>query len=288
MSSSASLIESAINGSYIQWSITMRLGKITLMFASVVALAACGTETSVAPIDDSTSASVIELMPDFADVSSATTMNSAGIGGSGFPDSLKLTTEQKAAISALEDAFKTANAADFAALKAIQAEARAARDARKSRAEIEAIIKKAKPIRARLDVAFAALRAAVRAIYTPAQRAWLDANKAKECGRDGGPALTEAQLTQIQTLKGAFETTIRTDRETIKSVVAEAKAARAAGKSEAEVKAILAKADAAHARIRAAEVKLVADIMALLTPEQRKSWCLTRGMRALGGPVDNG
>lgn len=265
----------------------MRLGKITLMFASVATLAACGSETSVSPDNSNTTASVIELMPDFADVSTAT-MNGAGIGGSGLPDSLKLTIEQKAAISALEDAFRTANAADLAALKAIQTEARAARDARKTRAQIEAILQKARPIRARLDLAFAAFRAAVLAVYTPAQRAWLDANKPKECGRDGGPALTEVQLTQIQTLKGAFETTIRADRETIKTVVAEAKAARAAGKSEAEVKAILAKAEAAHARIRAAEVKLVADIMALLTPEQRASWCLMRGMRALGGPVNNG
>ncbi|MEO6447491.1 MAG: hypothetical protein ABIZ91_13150 [Gemmatimonadaceae bacterium] len=256
----------------------MRIGKFPLMFAAALALAACG-ESSVG-LGGSTS-TVIELMPDFAEVSAAS-VNGAGVGGSAFPDSLKLTTEQKATISALENDFKSANAADFAALKAIQVQARAARDAGKSRAEIEVIIKTALPIRARLDAAFEAFRAAVLAVYTPAQRAWVNANKPRECTSNGGPALTEAQLTAIVALKTEFENTIRADRNALLAIHVQAKAARAAGKTEAEVRVILQTGDAAAARIRAAEVKLHADIMALLTAEQRNSWCIKRGMRGPG------
>jgi Spy/CpxP family protein refolding chaperone len=136
--------------------------------------------------------------------------------------------------------------------------------------------------------AFEALRAAILAIYTPAQRAWLEANKVKQCGPDGGPQLTEAQLAQIKALKDGFETTYRADITTIRTVAAEAKTARAAGKSDAEVRAILAKAAEARDRVREGEKKLYADIMALLTAEQRAAWCVGRGMRGAGGPVGNG
>jgi Spy/CpxP family protein refolding chaperone len=140
----------------------------------------------------------------------------------------------------------------------------------------------------RMDAAFRLLRDNIFAIYTPAQRAWVRANEAKECSANGGPALSEAQLAQIKSIKNAFEVANRTDITTIRTVAAEAKAAREAGKTEAELKAILEKAKAARDRVRAAEKKLMQDIMAVLTPDQRAAWCVGRGMRGAGGPVGNG
>ena len=97
--------------------------------------------------------------------------------GAPFPDDLKLTDAQKTAIQAARNAFQTANAADLAALEAIHQEARAAMQAGKTRAEVRAIIEKAKPILGRLKGGFDALHAAIEAVLTPAQKAWIAAHK---------------------------------------------------------------------------------------------------------------
>lgn len=264
----------------------MRLNQYALLLAGALALGACGDDTTSPPAGQ-LSADVIDLVPDFAR-SGTMIMDRAGIGGAAFPDSIALTTEQKGAIEALHAGFMSTTATDRAALEALEVEARKARADGKSREEIKAILQRAIPIRARMASAFETLRAAILAIYTPAQRAWLEANKTKECGPDGGPQLTEAQLAQIKALKDGFETTYRADITTIRAVAAEAKTARAAGKTEAEVKVILAKAAEARDRVRAGEKKLYEDIMALLTPAQRAAWCVGRGMRGAGGPVGNG
>jgi Spy/CpxP family protein refolding chaperone len=216
----------------------------------------------------------IDIVPDYA-VSPAASIDAAGLGASLLPDALKLTAEQKAAIAALHDAFMKANAADIAALQAIEQEARAAVKAGKSRDEIRAILAKAAPIRERLDAAFRKLQADIWAVYTPEQRAWIEAHRAKGCGR-GTLQLTDSQVKQIRELEQQFYTTVKSDLELIRAIVEEARQARAAGKSRDEVAAILAKAAAPQQRVSAAEKQLNAAIMAILTPEQRILWACRR------------
>lgn len=93
------------------------------------------------------------------------------------PEEIKLTDAQKAQIDALRAAFQTANAANHAALKAIFDEAKAARDAGKTRAEVRAILDRGKPMADQMRAAVQALHTAIQAVLTDAQRAWLAANK---------------------------------------------------------------------------------------------------------------
>jgi len=267
--------------------LTQRRTVAPLLAVILLSAAACDSSDSTSPTNVSTATEAIDIVPDYAQSASAI-MDRAGIGGAQFPDSLALTTEQKAAIQALHEAFTKENAADLALLQAIETEAKAARAANKSRDEVRTILEKALPIRVRMDARFAALRVAILAIYTPAQRAWIEANKVRECRNGNAPALTEAQLAQIKALRDAFETANRADIQLLRSVGEQVKEAKKAGKSDAEIKAILATADAARVRLRAAEKKLYEDIMAVLTAEQRAAWCVGRGMRGPGGPIGNG
>lgn len=265
----------------------MRLTRPTLLLAATILLAACGTTESTSPALATSTTDVIDIVPDYA-ASSLTIMDRAGIGGAQFPDSIALSTEQKAQIQALHDAFERDNAADLTTIKAIEAEAKAARAAGQTREQVRAILEKAIAIRARLDLAFRNLRAAIVAVYTPAQRAWIEARQTKECRNGSAPQLTEAQLAQIRALRDAFETANRADLQLMRSIGDQVKAARKAGKSDAEIKQILAAGDAARDRLRAAEKKLYDDIMALLTTEQKVNWCVGRGMRGPGGEIGNG
>jgi Spy/CpxP family protein refolding chaperone len=97
--------------------------------------------------------------------------------GAAFPDSIKLTAEQKTQIQALVAAFAAANAADIAAMHAAHRAARDAHRAGKSREEIKAILDAAKPAADRVRTNADALRAAIGNVLTPLQRAWLDAHK---------------------------------------------------------------------------------------------------------------
>jgi Spy/CpxP family protein refolding chaperone len=96
--------------------------------------------------------------------------------GAPFPDSLKLTDAQKAAIKALRDAFNSANTADLAALQAIHDKARDAMKAHKTREEVKAILETAKPIMERLMPRFDALHVAIDAVLTTNQKAWIAAH----------------------------------------------------------------------------------------------------------------
>lgn len=252
----------------------MRLTKMSLVVGGIIAIAACNSETT-APVqtpEQVQESQPIDLIGDFG-ATAASDIDGAGIGGSSLPDSLKLTTEQKAKIEELHAAFRTARAADLAALEAIEKEARAARDAGKSKEEVKKILDKAIPIRARLMTAFLKLVADIKAVYTPAQLAWINAHPIKECGPNGRPELNEAQIAAIRNLRKTFLETTNADREFVKKIAKEAEEARKAGKSSAEVKAILAKADPARVRIDAAESKLRQAILDLLTPKQRLEWC---------------
>jgi len=239
-----------------------------LALAPALFLAACSAESTSSTVADG-----LVIVPDYS-ISSASSIDAGGIGGSQFPNDLGLTTEQKAAIEALHAAFETAHAADIAALHAIEADARAAKQAGKSMDEIRAILARGAPILARMESAFAALQAAIFAIYTPAQQAWITAHQPKPCGPGGPPALTDAQKTQINALQDAFKAATATDMAFIRQIADSAHRAAESGASRDAVNAILLRADAARGRVHAAEMVLQTALDAVLTAEQRAARCV--------------
>ena len=249
----------------------MRAGNLVMLVAAAAVMAACGSQEPVEPVV--IDAEVIDLVPDYA-VSPASSVDAAGIGAARFPEHLRLTVEQKAAIAALHEAFMKATAADIAALRAIEQEARAAITAGKPRTEVRAILAKAAPIHERLHAAFTKLQADIWAVYTPEQRAWIESNRPRSC--DAELRLTEDQARQIRALQDQFIDAVKADVELIRSVAEEAKAAREAGKTRQEVAAILAKANEAHRRVAEAEQRLQAAILALLSPDQQRAWLCRR------------
>ena len=230
-------------------------------------LGACAGDTSAPSGSES-----LSLVPEFA-LSLASSIDAGGIGGARFPAEIALTAEQQAAITALHEAFKAATASDVAALQALEAEARAAKAAAKSREEIRAILERGAPFLARLQQAFAGLQAAIWQIYTPEQRAWIEAHRPQPCGPGGPPKLTDTQIQQIRALQQAFLSAVAADLALIRETVEAAHAAAQAGATRAEVEAILHRADAARGRVQEAELTLHAAIDAVLTPEQRAQRC---------------
>jgi Spy/CpxP family protein refolding chaperone len=247
-----------------------------LYLAGLVVVAACSTDTTAPAATNLLAEDGIDLVQDLG-VSSASVVDRGGIGGSEFPDSLRLTAEQKAQIAALHLGYQAATKADLEALQALEAEAKAARKAGKSRAEVEAILRKAEPVVARLRAAFAKLQEEIKRVYTPAQVAWL-ARRGEGCSRDSTARLTQDQIEKIRALKAAFEASIKDELALIRSVHQEAKEARAAGASEEQIKRILAKANDALEAIRKAEIRLKEAINAVLTEEQRRNHCILRGL----------
>ncbi len=239
----------------------------------IASLAACGGSDPASPAGSAFD-EVVDLVPDYA-VSPAASVDAAGIGAAQLPDRLRLSAEQKAAIAALHDAFMKATAADVAELRAIEREARRAVEAGKSRDDVRAILAKAAPVRQRVELAFQKLRADIWAVYTPEQRAWIEANRPRGCG----PAtvrLTDEQAKQIRALQEQFMAAVKSDLESIRSIVAEAKQAREAGQSREDVAKILERAADPQRRVREAERKLQESIIALLTAEQRERWLCRR------------
>jgi Spy/CpxP family protein refolding chaperone len=126
----------------------------------------------------------------------------------------------------------------------------------------------------------AGLKAKIDAILTPAQKAWLAANRPQPCPANTTP-LTDAQKAQIKALRTAFQQANQADLAVIRAAMQQARAAHQAGKTKADIQAILAAAKPAMDRLRPARQKLQADVSAVLTPEQRASRC--RGFGAGGG-----
>jgi Spy/CpxP family protein refolding chaperone len=91
--------------------------------------------------------------------------------------------------------------------------------------------------------------------------------------------LTDEQRAKIRALVEAFQQATRADREALGAILAEARRAAEAGKTRAEVGAILAKGNDIRRRLAAAEAKLKADIDAVLTAEQR-AWILAHSPKA--------
>ena len=250
-------------------------GRFVMLFGAVALLAACDNSAPVSPATPNDAADVIDLVPDYA-VSPAASVDAAGIGAAKLPEELHLTVEQKAAIAALHDAFMRATATDIAALRAIEQEAHAAIKAGKPRAEVRAILERAAPILLRVQAAFRKLQADIWAVYTPEQRAWIEAHRPRACGPDAA-RLTEEQVKQIRALQERFYESVKPDLELIRSIAEEARKARADGKSREEVAAILARAIEPQRRVAAAERKLQDAILALLTPDQQRAWNCRRG-----------
>jgi len=166
----------------------MHLSRLAPLVAGALLLAAC--ERATAPTQATLNADVLAVDPVALEFNATNGLPGAPfhIAGPGsradakgpaapFPDSLKLTPAQQAQIQALRDAFEAANKADLDALKAIHDAAVTAIKAGKTRDEVRAILETAKPILERLAANLAALRAAIGAVLTPEQQAWIAAHR---------------------------------------------------------------------------------------------------------------
>jgi Spy/CpxP family protein refolding chaperone len=246
----------------------MRRRIAVLLVASVSLLAACSESTSAPEpvvVDDVGAA----LLTQAAYTTAAPDP---------FPEGLRLSDAQKAQIALLHEQFRTATAADRTALEAILREAGEARRAGRSVQEVQRILERARPIHGRLEAAGRQLQADVQAVLTAEQRAWL-AQQRNRCTVPPMPPLTEAQRTQIAALVQAFETANRADLATLRQIEVEARAARQAGKSDAEIRAILERGAAARARLAAAQRTLQSAIEAILPPRPQAPPC---GLRLPG------
>lgn len=94
-----------------------------------------------------------------------------------FPDSLRLTDEQRAEMLALRMAFRAEHEPQLDSLRMIFQQARLAHLDGASREELRAILATARPIAEALRPEVRALHVALRAVLTDAQRAWLDAHR---------------------------------------------------------------------------------------------------------------
>lgn len=251
--------------------------RIALAVIATLAVAACSKDTT-APASDS-------LLNEFLLGSSGALTSAGGYDGdlyqqrliNGLPDELKLTPDQQAKIKALIQAFEAATKADHDAFNAIMRQAKDAIIAHKSRDEVKAILDQGIAIRSRLSAAEAALRSAIEAVLTPEQKAWLDAHRPARCDPSKFPPLTDAQKAQIRALETAFQTANKADLDAVKAIIDQARAAAAAGKTKAEVEAIMATARPLMEKLDAARRALQAQISGVLTPEQKASGCFPLG-----------
>jgi Spy/CpxP family protein refolding chaperone len=238
-------------------------------------LTACSTET-VAPNDLARlDADAFNLVPDYA-ISSAAVVDGAGIGAARLPDDLQLSAEQKAAIAGLHDAFREQNAEEIDALRQIEQQIRQLRRSGGTREEVGALLVEAKAIIDGLADKFAALQEAIWAIYTADQRAWIESHRPVVCDRRGPPRLTEEQVAKIRALKQAFVEAVADDLAAIKAAHQDARAAKQAGASAEEIRAILEAVKDEMAAVRQAEARLMDAILEVLTPDQRRRWCVVR------------
>jgi len=160
--------------------------RVAPLIAGVLLLAACernptqpATSDLVASLDPAAlSFSATNGLPDGpfqAPPGQGSAANARGPGAP-FPDSIALSAAQKTAIQALIVAFVTSNASDLAALQAIHAQAMAAVKSGATRAQVQAILQTAAPTLAHLRAAADALHAAIGAVLTPTQLAWIAAH----------------------------------------------------------------------------------------------------------------
>lgn len=238
-------------------------------------LTACSTET-VAPTELALlDAYETDLVPEYA-LSSTAIVDGAGIGAARLPEELQLTAEQKANITALHDAFQQEHADEVAQLRLIEQQIRELRRSNGTREEIGALLEQARTILQGLAADFAALQQAIWAIYTAEQKAWIEAHKPQVCDRRGPPRLSDEQIAQIRTLKQAFMEAMADEFAAIKAAHQQAREAKQAGATAEEIRAILATVKDEMEAVRHAEARLQDAILEVLTPEQRRRWCVVR------------
>jgi hypothetical protein len=165
----------------------MTYSRVTSLLAAALVLAACEhgpTQPSSSALLDSIDPTAVSFnatigLPGqpFENDAAPHAPADAKAPGAPFPDSLKLTAAEKAAIQTLVSAYATANAADLTALQAIHAQAAAAMKAGDTHAQIQAIVAKAAPILALVKAAADALHTAIYGVLTPAQQAWIAAHR---------------------------------------------------------------------------------------------------------------
>jgi Spy/CpxP family protein refolding chaperone len=160
---------------------------MNIRFGAFIAMAAFVTACDNSSTSPRVDESAVLLFDQAATMDSVSLVPRGPIYDRTVPDSVKLTAAQQAAIKALHDAYAAKHKAQFDQLKAIHEEARAAFKANKTRDEIKAILDKGKPIMEAMRADFDALRAAVGAILTPAQKAWAAAHQRMGPGPMGGP-----------------------------------------------------------------------------------------------------
>ena len=258
----------------------MRKTFLAVAVLGLIGLGACSTDP-VAPNDFLADADAIDLVPDYA-ISSAAVVDGGGIGGARLPAELQLTADQKAEIAALHDAFMQENADEIAALREIEHQVRQLRRSGGSREEVQALMTEAHEIVQGLADDFAALQDAIWNVYTAEQKAWIEAHKPKVCDRNGPPQLTAEQIAQIRALKQAFAESVADELAAIKAAHQQARAAKQAGASAEEIRAIMEGVKDEMEAVRQAEIRLHDAIMGVLTPEQRAKWCIVRQQVAPG------
>lgn len=250
--------------------------RIALVTLAALSLAACSNDTTVPDVAD--------IAVDAAAFGTALTLNGGYDAGlyqdrliNGLPDDLKLSDDQKARIRSLVEAFEASTKADREALAAILREARQAIQDKKTRNEVQEILRKGAPMRDRLAAAEKKLVADIDALLTPEQRAWVLAHKPTRCRPDQFPPLSDAQKAEIRELERAFRDDYKVDMDSIRKVLDEVREAVRSGKSREDVAAILARGARIAERLATARKKLHDDIQAVLTPEQIASRCFPLG-----------
>ena len=256
----------------------MRKTLLTVVACGLFGLNACSTDP-VAP--NGLLADAIDQVADY-EFSMAAVIDGAGIGAARLPEELQLTAEQKAQIAALHDAFKAAHEEEIAALREIEQQLRQLRRSGGTREQVQALLAGAHEIRSGLAEDFDALQEAIWAVYTAEQKAWIEAHKPKVCDRNGAPQLSEEQIAQIRALKQAFAEAVADELAAIKAAHQEARAAKQAGASAEEIRAILEGVKDEMEAVRQAEIRLHDAIMEVLTPDQRARWCIVRARVAPG------
>lgn len=193
------------------------------------------------------------------------------------PANLKLSDEQRAKLTQLVDGHASATRIDRDALNSIATRAMNAINNGRPREEVIKILDEAKPVQQRLASADADLIRSLATILTAEQNAWLQSQLPAPCDRSKFPPLTAEQQRQIASLDSAFAVNNRADIEAVRAFLVKASDAKAAGKSEAEINAILEPVKPILDRLAAATRKLQEAIAAVYTAEQKATGCVFLG-----------
>lgn len=152
------------------------------LLGSLAFAAACNTERATSSLTDPRLTEDVML-----GVGTVTTAQQLRGGGPpdinhlfrGAPDSIKPTTAQVASIGAVQLAFETANATDLTLLRQLHDSAMRLKRSGATREAVRAVLVTGDAARKRLRTAQHAMRDAIDAILTDAQKAWLRANLPK-------------------------------------------------------------------------------------------------------------